>query len=74
MNSAEQYFYKQKESQEFLDIYNEISEQVDIQWELERVKTQIKNNIDKNIIITQLEKLQNFIQHSMFIEKPRELV
>ena len=45
MNSAEQYFYKQKESQEFLEIYNEISEQVNIQWELERVKTQIKNNI-----------------------------
>jgi len=40
--------------------YEQILEQVDIEWELERVKKQIQNNIDKNIIIYELEKLQTF--------------
>ena len=67
MNNAEMYFNQQKQNPEFLETYNQISEQVDIEWELERVKNQIKNGIDKNIIISELEKLQSFIHQAMFI-------
>jgi hypothetical protein len=38
MNSAEQYFEQQKQNKEFTQSYNEITHQVDIEWELERVK------------------------------------
>jgi len=67
MNNAEIYFNQQKQNPEFVETYNQISEQVDIEWELERVKNQIKNGIDKNIIISELEKLQSFIHQAMFI-------
>ena len=43
MNNAEKYFELQKQNPEFTESYNQISEQVDIEWELERVK----NNIQK---------------------------
>ena len=67
MNNAEMYFNQQKQNPEFVETYNQISEQVDIEWELERVKNQIKNGIDKNIIISELEKLQSFIHKTIFI-------
>ncbi len=67
MNSAEQYFKQQKQNPEFVTNYNQVSDQVDIEWELERVKNQIKDNIDKNIIIKELEKLQTFIHQSVFV-------
>ena len=66
MNNAEKYFHKQKQNTEFVSAYNQISEQIDIEWELERVKNQIENNIDKKIIINELEKLQTFIHQTMF--------
>jgi hypothetical protein len=68
MNSAEKYFDQQKQNPKFLKEYNQISEQIDIEWELERVKNQIQNNADKNSIIEQLEKLQTFIRSTMFIQ------
>lgn len=55
------------ENQEFKNNLNSISEQVDIEWELERVKTQIINNTDKNIILTELEKLQTCVHNTMFV-------
>jgi len=67
MNSAEMYFNQQKQNLEFIETYNQISEQVDIEWELEKVKNQIKNGIDKNIIISELEKLQSFIHQAIFL-------
>jgi len=67
MNNAEIYFNQQKQNPEFIETYNQISEQVDIEWELERVKNQIKNGIDKNIIISELEKLQSFIHQAIFL-------
>jgi len=67
MNNAEMYFNQQKQNPEFIETYNQISEQVDIEWELERVKNQIKNGIDKNIIISELEKLQSFIHQTIFL-------
>jgi len=67
MNNAEMYFNQQKQNSEFVETYNQISEQIDIEWELERVKNQIKNDIDKNIIISELEKLQSFIHQAMFV-------
>jgi len=67
MNSAEMYFNQQKQNPEFVETYNQISKQVDIEWELERVKNQIKNGIDKNIIISELEKLQSFIHQAIFL-------
>ena len=67
MNNAEMYFHQQKQNPEFIETYNRISEQVDIEWELERVKNQIKNGIDKNIIISELEKLQSFIHQAIFL-------
>ena len=72
MNNAEQYFNLQKQNPQFIQEYNQISEQVDIEWELERVKNQIQNNTDKNIIIEQLEKLQIFIHKTIFVQpEPR---
>ena len=67
MNNAEMYFNQQKQNPEFIETYNQISEQIDIEWELERVKNQIKNGIDKNIIISELEKLQSFIHQAIFL-------
>jgi len=70
MNNAEMYFSQQKQNPEFIDNYNQISEQVDIEWELERVKNQIQNGTDKNIIISELEKLQSFIHKTIFLQTP----
>ena len=69
MNNAEKYFELQKQNPEFVESYNQISEQIDIEWELERVKGHIKNGVDKNIIISELEKLQNFIHQAIYIPK-----
>jgi methionine salvage enolase-phosphatase E1 len=66
MNSAQSYFNQQMQNQEFKDTLNSISEQVDIEWELERVKTQIQNDTDKGTIIKELEKLQKFVHNTMF--------
>jgi len=74
MNNAEQYFQKQKQNLQFTQAYKQLSEQVDIEWELERVKNQIKNNADKNIIIEQLEKLQTLIHDTMFRQSNPRLV
>lgn len=73
MTNAEKYFNEQMKNKEFAKTYNEISEQVDIEWELERVKNQIENNIEKNIIIKELEKLQKFVHSSMFLAKQKEV-
>jgi len=69
MNRAEEYFELQKQNPEFIEHYQQISEQVDLEWELERVKNQIENNVDKNIIISELEKLQKFVHKALFIPK-----
>ena len=69
MNNAERYFYKQKQNDEFVSSYNQISEQVDIEWELERVKNDIKNDVNKDAIISELEKLQAFIQQAKFVPR-----
>lgn len=74
MNNAQKYFNKQMKNQEFKDNLNAVSEQVDIEWELERVKTQIQNDIDKNIILGELEKLQNFVHNTMFASNNRGVV
>ena len=69
MNNAEKYFELQKQNPEFTESYNQISEQVDIEWELERVKNHIQKGVDKNIILSELEKLQNFIHQAIYIPK-----
>ncbi len=69
MNNAEKYFEEQKQNVEFMQSYNEISQQVDIEWELERVKEHIKNNTAKNIILHEIEKLQNFIHEATFVPR-----
>jgi methionine salvage enolase-phosphatase E1 len=74
MNNAQKYFNKQMQNQEFKDSLNAVSEQVDIEWELERVKTQIQNNTDKSIILNELEKLQNFVHNTMFASGKRVIV
>ena len=74
MNNAEQYFNQQKQNPQFIQEYKQLSEQVDIEWELERVKNQIQNNTDKNIIIDQLEKLQIFIHKTIFVQPKSRLV
>jgi len=38
MTNAQKYFNKQMENKEFNDSYNAITEQVDIEWRLERVR------------------------------------
>ena len=69
MNTAEKYFEEQKRNPEFIQSYNEISEQVDIEWELERLKQHIKNNTAKEIILQEIEKLQNFIHKATFVPR-----
>ena len=66
MTNAQKYFDKQMQSKEFKKSYEAVSEQVDIEWELERVKNQIQNGTKRNIIIEELEKLQNFVHNTMF--------
>lgn len=74
MTKAEQYFQnKMKSSSEFKDAYNSVSEQIDIEWELERVKGHIQNNTEKNIIIAELEKLQNYVHNTMFVSNQTAL-
>ncbi len=51
MNNAEKYFEEQKQNVEFMQSYDKISQQANIEWELERVKEHIKNNTAKNIIL-----------------------
>ncbi len=64
MNNAEQYFDNQKQNKEFIVSYNAISEQVDIEWELERVKKHIEEDYSKNIILDELSKIQNFLHQA----------
>ena len=66
MTNAQRYFDEQMQNKDFAQSYSEISEQIDIEWELERVKNQIQDNTEKNIIIKELEKLQEFVHSSMF--------
>jgi len=71
MNNAEKYFNQQKQSDEFVNSYNEISEQIDIEWELERVKKHIEEDYEKNIILKEIKNLQNFIHQATFLPKAR---
>ncbi|RLA75709.1 MAG: hypothetical protein DRG11_00470 [Epsilonproteobacteria bacterium] len=61
MNNVEQYFDNQKQNKEFIVSYNAISEQVDIELELERVKKHIEEDYSKNIILDELSKIQNYL-------------
>ena len=74
MNTAEKYFEKQKQNPEFVQSYNEISEQVDIEWKRERVKQHIKNNTAKEVILQEIEKLQNFIHKATFVPRNEVIV
>jgi len=67
MNNAEKYFNQQKQNSEFIKSYDEISEQVDIEWELERVKKHIEADYEKSIVLSEIESLQNFIHQAIFI-------
>ncbi len=71
MNNAEKYFDQQKQNDEFTKSYNAISEQIDIEWELERVKKHIEADYEKSIVLRELENLQNFIHKATFI--PQQL-
>ena len=71
MNNAEKYFNQQKKDDNFLKSYNKISEQVDIEWELERVKNHIEDDYEKTVIINEIEKLQQFIHQSTFLPQSR---
>ena len=74
MNNAEKYFEKQKQNIEFTQSYNEITQQIDIEWELERVKKHIENNYAKNTILQEIEKLQNFIHQATFVPRNKVTV
>ena len=74
MNTAEKYFEEQKQNPEFVQSYNEISEKVDIEWELERVKQHIKSNTAKDLILQEIEKLQNFIHKATFVPRNEVVV
>jgi hypothetical protein len=73
MTNAQKYFNEQMQNGEFSKCYNQISEQVDIEWELERVKNQILNNTEKSIITKEIEKLQKFVHNSMFAQHQRAI-
>lgn len=71
MTNAQKYFDEQMQNKDFAQSYYAISEQIDIEWELERVKSQIKDNTEKNIIIKELEKLQKFVHNTMFVSNKK---
>lgn len=71
MTNAQKYFDEQMQNKDFAQSYHAISEQIDIEWELERVKSQIKDNTEKNIIIKELEKLQKFVHNTMFVSNQK---
>ena len=71
MNNAEKYFNQQKQNNEFMECYGEISEQVDIEWELERVKKHIEADYEKKIVLSEIENLQNFIHQATFTPQVR---
>lgn len=71
MNNAEKYFEKQKQNTKFTQSYNEITEQVDIEWELEKVKKHIEANYAKKTILQEIEKLQNFIHQATFLPQTK---
>ena len=71
MTKAEQYFQEQMKNREFVQAYSEVSEQVDLEWRLERVKNYVKDNAEKNIIIQELEKLQEFVHNAVFLGNPK---
>ena len=71
MTKAEQYFQEQMKDKEFAQAYSEVSEQVDLEWRLERVKSYVKDNAEKNIIIQELEKLQEFVHNAVFLGNPK---
>ena len=71
MNNAQKYFEKQKENQDFITSYNEITEQVDIEWELERVKKHIEAGYEKKTILKEIEKLQSFIHQATFVPQSK---
>ena len=58
MTEAEKYFQKQMKNSEFKRVYEEISEQVNIEWELERIKENILKNMDTKLIVQDIERLQ----------------
>ena len=58
MTEAEKYFQKQMKNSEFKKVYEEISEQVNIEWELERIKENILKNMDTKLIVQDIERLQ----------------
>ena len=58
MTEAEKYFQKQMKNSEFKKVYEEISEQVNIEWELERIKENILKNMDAKLIVQDIERLQ----------------
>jgi len=74
MNDAEKYFNQQKQNSEFIKSYNEVSEQVDIEWELERVKKHIEADYDKSIVLSEIESLQNLIHQAIFIPQQKALI
>ncbi|MEA3522771.1 MAG: hypothetical protein U9R50_07330 [Campylobacterota bacterium] len=74
MNNAEKYFEQQKQNSMFTQGYNEITEQVDIEWELERVKQHIEADYAKKTILQEIEKLQNFIHQATFIPQVKVIV
>jgi len=58
VTEAEKYFQKQMKDSEFKKVYEEISEQVNIEWELERIKENILKNMDTKLIVQDIERLQ----------------
>ena len=50
MTNAQKYFKEQMNNKEFVESYNSISEQVDIEWELERVKLKLKMILKKILL------------------------
>ena len=67
LHNAQKYFDQQKQNNEFMECYRAVSEQVDIEWELERVKKHIEADYEKKIVLSELENLQNFIHQATFI-------
>ena len=64
MNIAEKYFNEQKQDPDFIASYNSISEKVDIEWELERLKQYIQKDYEKKVILDVLERLQSIIHQA----------
>jgi len=66
MNNYQEYLDKQMQDPEFAAMYALGKEKVHLEVSLEKLKENIKQDVDKKIIIRNLNKITNYVRHIAF--------